>query len=76
MPGARLELASLAAAPFEDAVYTGSTIRARATEPNLGPMSDKRPKRLVRLLSFGALIAAIAAFRHRKLASEEAKFDR
>jgi hypothetical protein len=39
-------------------------------------MSDKRPKRLVRLLSFGALIAAIAAFRHRKLASEEAKFDR
>jgi len=39
-------------------------------------MSDKRPKRLRRLLSFGAFIAAIAAFRHRKLASEEAKFGR
>jgi hypothetical protein len=38
-------------------------------------MSDKRPKRLRRLLSFGALVAAIAAFRHRKLASEEAKFN-
>ena len=45
-------------------------------EPNLGPVSDKRPKRLRRLLSFGALVAAIAAFRHRKLAAEEAKFDR
>jgi hypothetical protein len=39
-------------------------------------VSDKRPKRVRRLLSLGALVAAIAAFRSRKLASEEAKFDR
>jgi hypothetical protein len=39
-------------------------------------MSTRGPKRLRRLLSFGALVAAIAAFRHRKLANEEAKFDR
>jgi hypothetical protein len=45
-------------------------------EPNLGPVSTKRPKRLRRLLSLGALVAAIMAFRNRKLASEEAKFDR
>jgi hypothetical protein len=39
-------------------------------------VSTKRPKRLRRLLSLGALVAAVMAFRNRKLASEEAKFDR
>ena len=43
-------------------------------EPNLGPVFDKGPKLLRRLLSLGALLAAIAAFRSRKLAQEEAKF--
>jgi hypothetical protein len=38
-------------------------------------VSDRRPKRLRRLLSLGALVAALAAFRSRKLAREEAKFD-
>jgi hypothetical protein len=38
-------------------------------------VSERRPKRLRRLLSLGALVAAIAAFRNRKLAREEAKFD-
>jgi hypothetical protein len=33
-------------------------------------------RRLRRLLSFGALVAAVAAFRRLKLAAEEAKFDR
>ena len=42
-------------------------------EPNLGLMARKR---LRRLLSLGAIVAAIAAFRSRRLASEEAKFDR
>lgn len=50
-------------------------IPGRAHEPNLGLVSEKRPKRLRRLLSFAALVAAIAAFRSRKLASEEAKFN-
>lgn len=48
----------------------------RARKPILALMSEKRPKRVVRLLSLGALIAAVAAFRSRKLAGEEAKFDR
>jgi hypothetical protein len=39
-------------------------------------MSDHRPKRLRRLVSLGAVIAAVAAFRSRKLAREEAKFSR
>ena len=43
-------------------------------EPNLGPMSEKRPKRLRRLLSLGVVVAVIAAIRSRKLAAEEAKF--
>ena len=44
------------------------------SEPNLGLVSATGPKLLRRLLSLGALIAAIAAFRSRKLAQEEAKF--
>jgi len=33
-------------------------------------------RRLRRLLSLGALIAAVAAFRNRRLAAEEAKFNK
>jgi hypothetical protein len=32
-------------------------------------------KRLRRLLSLGAIVAAVAAFRSRKLAAEQKKFD-
>ena len=38
-------------------------------------MSEKRPKRLRRLLGFGVVVAVIAAVRKRKLADEEAKFE-
>jgi hypothetical protein len=37
-------------------------------------MASRRPKRLRRLLSLGALIATVAALRNRKLNAEEAKF--
>jgi hypothetical protein len=37
-------------------------------------MAAKRSKRLRRFLSLGVLVAAIAAFRSRKLAAEEVKF--
>ena len=59
-----------------ESISSAVGIPGRVWEPNLGLVSDKRPKRLRRLLSLGAVIAAIAAFRSRKLAREESKFDK
>lgn len=75
MPGAGFEPAR----PFEQWILNPSCLPFHhpggSDEPNLGSMSEKRPKRLRRLLGFGVVVAVIAAVRKRKLASEEAKFE-